>query len=137
MIIVPIIALYRPQFNDILVSIRPENKAFGGYYEFPGGKAEQGETGAIALCREISEELGLTLSPDILTPLTFIETTAAGKNYLLLLYFCDDFSYDKTHGQEGQITQYVDINDLKTLTMPPANTALVPIILDYIKNRYN
>jgi 8-oxo-dGTP diphosphatase len=42
-----------------LLTTRPEGKAYAGYWEFPGGKLEQGETVAEALHRELIEELGI------------------------------------------------------------------------------
>jgi len=50
--------LIRPD-GYFLLTTRPEGKDYAGYWEFPGGKLEQGETVAQALSRELSEELGL------------------------------------------------------------------------------
>jgi len=39
---------------------RPEGKAHAGWWEFPGGKVEQGESLEAALIRELEEELAFT-----------------------------------------------------------------------------
>ena len=45
----------------ILMAQRPRGKVYEGYWEFPGGKIEPGETAAGALVRELNEELGITV----------------------------------------------------------------------------
>ncbi|MBU6259696.1 MAG: NUDIX domain-containing protein [Burkholderiales bacterium] len=44
-----------------LLTTRPPGKVYAGYWEFPGGKVEPGESVAQALGRELQEELGITI----------------------------------------------------------------------------
>ena len=44
-----------------LLAQRPAHKRHGSHWEFPGGKVEHGEDDFAALCRELQEELGVTL----------------------------------------------------------------------------
>ena len=52
--------ILRPE-GQVLLAQRPMGKAYAGYWEFPGGKLEVGETPRAALARELTEELGLAV----------------------------------------------------------------------------
>ncbi|MDR7333573.1 NUDIX domain-containing protein [Roseateles asaccharophilus] len=46
-----------------LLTSRPPDKVYAGYWEYPGGKVEAGETVEQALARELREELGIEIGP--------------------------------------------------------------------------
>jgi 8-oxo-dGTP diphosphatase len=52
--------LLRPD-GAVLLAQRPAGKPYAGYWEFPGGKIESGETPHAALCRELREELDIVV----------------------------------------------------------------------------
>ena len=52
--------LQRPD-GTFLLAQRPTGRMWAGYWEFPGGKLEPFETARDALCRELKEELGITV----------------------------------------------------------------------------
>ena len=45
--------------GQFLLTSRPAGKSYAGYWEFPGGKVESGETLQAALVRELREEIGI------------------------------------------------------------------------------
>lgn len=49
----------RPGHFEVLMGQRPDGKPYAGWWEFPGGKIEAGESVASALERELEEELAL------------------------------------------------------------------------------
>jgi 8-oxo-dGTP diphosphatase len=90
--------LIRPNGHFLLTS-RPPGKAYAGYWEFPGGKLEAGETVAQALSRELTEELGITIGA--LTPwkLSMVDYPHA----LVRLNFCKVFNWvGELQMREGQ-----------------------------------
>jgi 8-oxo-dGTP diphosphatase len=47
--------------GDVLLACRPEGKPYAGYWEFPGGKVEPGESVLAALKREFVEEIAVQI----------------------------------------------------------------------------
>ena len=56
-----VVAVLVDRQGRYLLTRRPEGKVYAGYWEFPGGKVEAGESLQDALRREIQEELGITV----------------------------------------------------------------------------
>ena len=54
--------MLRAEGREFLLAQRPEGKVYAGYWEFPGGKVEAGESVRDALIRELHEELGITVT---------------------------------------------------------------------------
>ena len=48
-----------PAGPELLLAQRPRGEALAGFWEFPGGKLEPGETALHAVVREVREELGV------------------------------------------------------------------------------
>ena len=75
--------LIRPD-GDFLLTSRPVGKVYAGYWEFPGGKLEPGETVLQALQRELHEELGIIVGPAVLWKTETVDYPHA----LVRLNFC-------------------------------------------------
>lgn len=52
-------AIIQKPNGEFLLAQRPPGKVYEGYWEFPGGKVDPGETIAQATARELDEELGI------------------------------------------------------------------------------
>ena len=55
------VAVFQKLNGEFLLASRPEGKPYAGYWEFPGGKIELGESVRDALCRELLEELNVVI----------------------------------------------------------------------------
>ena len=80
--------LIRPE-GDFLLTSRPVGKVYAGFWEFPGGKLEHGESVAQALQRELHEELGITIGPATPWRVEMVDYPHA----LVRLNFCKVFDW--------------------------------------------
>lgn len=72
--------------GTFLLTSRPAGKVYAGYWEFPGGKLEQGESVQQALARELHEELGLHIDAGAVQP--WREQRVDYPHALVQLHFC-------------------------------------------------
>ncbi len=83
-----------------LMTSRPPGKVFEGYWEFPGGKLEAGETTAQALARELHEELGICIG----AALPWKTEVMDYKHARVRLHFCKVISWTgELEMREGQV----------------------------------
>jgi 8-oxo-dGTP diphosphatase len=79
-----VLALALFQYSFLLQ--RSAAQSHPGLYEFPGGKVEPSETAELALARELLEELGIVISAENLSPLTFLTHGSDSGNRIVLFY---------------------------------------------------
>ena len=93
--------------GKIFCAQRPEGKSLGGYWEFPGGKLEEGELPEEALIREIHEELNSQIEI-----ISFHARLVSGNLDLL----------------EHQDSAWLEPNRLKTLNWAPVDRLAVELL---------
>ncbi|NRD88922.1 8-oxo-dGTP diphosphatase MutT [Sphingopyxis sp. BSNA05] len=117
----------------ILVQKRPEGKPMAGLWEFPGGKVERGETPETALVRELKEELGIDVDEADLEPVAFASEALGDRHLILLLYKSRTWAGD-VRNAESQDVQWLEIDVIRELPMPPADGPLVQKLSESLGN---
>jgi 8-oxo-dGTP diphosphatase len=101
-----------------LLAQRPPGKAYAGYWEFPGGKVESGESRTDALRRELNEELGITLR----LAYPWITQTYLYPHAHVRLHFFRVTRWDgEFHPHEGQAFEWQRCGHLTVSPVLPAN----------------
>lgn len=111
----------------VLLAQRPAGKNLAGYWEFPGGKLEQGEGPETALIRELGEELGITVAPGDLEPLTFASHTYDAFHLLMPLFLCWRWQ-GQVVAREHSALEWVAPDRLMEYALAPADIPLVPVL---------
>ena len=102
----------------VLLAHRPPGKVYAGYWEFPGGKVEPGESLETALARELHEELGIVVT----TPCRWITRVFEYPHATVRLNFFRVFEWQgEPHPREGQIFSWQQPDAVEVTPLLPAN----------------
>ena len=115
--------------GQLFAARRAEGKSFEGYWEFPGGKLEEGESGAQALKRELQEELGLDL--EVGPAIHKLAWTNKSGSFELEAYH---LKHDMAGIQlkDHDAWQWFELEDLLHIEMMVADIALLPHVEKYL-----
>jgi 8-oxo-dGTP diphosphatase len=106
----------------VLLGNRPAGKAWSGWWEFPGGKIEDGETPFEALQRELDEELGVQATeayPWLVRTFDYPEKTVK------LNFFIVKSWQGEPVGREAQQLSWQNPSGLTVEPLLPANTPIL------------
>ena len=108
--------------REFLISQRHADDTFGGYWEFPGGKRDAGETLAQCVVREVREELDIEIAAG--RKLFDIQKKYRDRVVWLNFFLCSYLS-GEPKPLESQRVQWVDVLKLDKFKFPPANKIVI------------
>jgi len=116
------VAVILREDGQVLLAERPQGKPWAGWWEFPGGKIEDGEAPFHALQRELHEELGIEaieVYPWLTRTFSYPERTVK------LRFFTVRSWLGEPHGREGQHIRWQNPAALEVSPMLPANAPVL------------
>ncbi|MBT8419569.1 MAG: Nudix family hydrolase [Gammaproteobacteria bacterium] len=108
--------------GEVLISQRHQGVHQGGLWEFPGGKVEPGEKVYSALCRELAEELDVTVIRA--RPLIQVPHDYADRRVLLDVWRVTRWS-GTPKGREAQTIAWAPLDTLREYSFPAADAPII------------
>ena len=103
---------------------------FQGWWEFPGGKMETGESPQEALKREINEELDADIQVNEL--LETVEWDYPNFHLTMHCFICNLLS-ESLHLNEHEAATWLNLENLRSVKWLPADEILLDKIAEYLK----
>lgn len=122
------VAILKKENGEFLLANRPEGKPWAGWWEFPGGKIEAGESPERALERELQEELGITpmvYQPWIQKRFDYPETHDSPAKTVHLHFFFVTQWHGELTPKEGQSLAWQTPGQVSVEPVLPANTPIM------------
>ena len=116
-------ALLRDSRGRMLACRRPEGDVWAGWWEFPGGKIEAGESQEDAIIREIEEELGISVVPE--SCVAEISHDYGDRDVHLFIWKCESVDPETVSPSEHDETIWVHQDELLSLKWLPADLPLI------------
>ena len=114
--------------DRFLLTSRPQGKPYAGFWEFPGGKVEPGESIEVALARELHEELGIHIGVAERWKVEVVDYPHA----LVRLHFCKVFAWQGDFEmREGQAMAWQTL----PLDVQPVLPGTVPVLAWFAAER--
>lgn len=111
-------AVVQREDGAFLLAQRPAGKVYAGYWEFPGGKVEAGETVERALARELHEELAI----DVARSYPWLTRDYDYEHALVRLRFRRVTRWSgELHGREDQRFSWERVESIGVSPLLPAN----------------
>ena len=106
---------------------RASHKSLAGFWEFPGGKVEAGESDQQALARELGEELGIEVV--VRDFICKSSSDVNGTEIEMFTYFCELRSEAPTVSSDHDKLVWATRQELTDLQWPPLDVPVVEALL--------
>jgi len=124
--IIAVAVITNPQ-GEVLIDRRLAGGVFGGFWEFPGGKVEEGETIENCIIREVKEELALDI--EVGEHLVTIEHSYSNLVLTLIVHHCR-YKDGEPQLLQCQEIRWSKIEDLHLYSFPEANYQIIDMLLE-------
>ena len=118
--------IFNQDKSQVFITKRPDDKHKGGFWEFPGGKVEVGETIEQAMARELDEEIGINVIEQSL--FEHLEFDYSDKSLKFDFILVTGFE-QQPYGKEGQQGEWVNLKSLSQYTFPEANEPILERVI--------
>ena len=114
----------------ILASSRPADRSYSGRWEFPGGKAEPGESLEAALKREMLEELDMPIAV-----VRRFRSIAVSEKLTVTFFICRPENGAEPRAREHQQWRWADPAELRTLDFLDADRPVAAELAELLETR--
>lgn len=119
--------VFNTERDKVYITKRHETAHKGGLWEFPGGKLENGETPEQAISRELFEEIGIEVEQ--LEHVEHLEHDYEDKLLKFDFFSVSQFRH-QPYGKEGQLGEWVSIEQLANYPFPEANLSILSKVIE-------
>jgi 8-oxo-dGTP diphosphatase len=112
--------------DKVLLTSRPNHQVHAGYWEFPGGKIEEGESPAECVIRELKEELDIDIM--VFDTVYMLDHQYPGKNVSLRFMRCFIKDSQVPRALEQQEYSWVKRDKLTDYNLLPADIPLAEFL---------
>ena len=119
------------EYGKVLINERPMGKDYAGYWEFPGGKVDEGETPEEAIIRELKEEINIDVTGSCLAPLSFTEKQYDNYYVVVLLYVCRRWNGHIIPMEEQELA-WVNPKEINNFNLLPADKSFFASLRELI-----
>lgn len=101
-----------------LMALRKAEDTMGGYWEFPGGGVDGGETPDQCIVRELREELGVPARP-----IELFDATICGDGKLVVLFYRCEIEGEPQPLDCDEL-RWVPVNEMRRMKLLPGDEAI-------------